>query len=93
MPETTDPLAIARGYADGYAAFDTSELLAVLAPTLRFRQVNPGGYLELDTAHPYIDATRQFLDAYDTHRSAGASAEEMGDRILTTSRIQMHRRR
>ncbi len=57
----------------------------MLAPNLRFRQVNPGGYLELDTAHAYIDATRQFLAAYDTCGSAGASAAEMGDRILTTS--------
>jgi hypothetical protein len=91
MPETTDPLAIARRYADAYAAFDASELLDVLAPSLRFRQVNPGGYLELDSARAYIDATGQFLDTYDKHRSAGASAEEMGDRILTTSRIQLHR--
>ena len=90
MPETTDPLTIARRYAGAYAAFDTSELLEVLAPNLRFRQVNPGGYLELDSAHGYIDATSQFLDTYDTHRSAGASAEQMGDRILTTSRIQLH---
>jgi hypothetical protein len=91
MPETTHPLAVARRYASAYAAFDTSELLDVLALNLRFRQVNPGGYLQLDSAHAYIEATRQFLDAYDTHRSAGASAEEMCDRILTTSRIQMHR--
>jgi SAM-dependent methyltransferase len=90
-PETTDPVTIARRYADAYAAFDTDELLDVLAPNLRFRQVNPGGYLELDSAHAYIDATSQFLDAYDTHRSAGASAEAIGDRILTTSRIRMHR--
>jgi hypothetical protein len=91
MPDTTDPLAVAGRYAGAYAAFDTSELLDVLASNLRFRQVNPGGYLELDSAHAYIDATRQFLDAYDIHQSAGASADEMGDRILTTSRIQLHR--
>jgi hypothetical protein len=63
----------------------------VLAPNLRFRQVNPGGYLELGSARAYIDATSEYLDTYDTQRSAGASAEEMGDRVLTTSRIQMHR--
>jgi hypothetical protein len=80
-------------YAEAYAAFDTSELADVLAPDLRFRQVNPGGYLELSSARAYIDATGQFLDTYDTHRSAGASAEDMGDRILTTSRIQLHRDR
>jgi len=91
MPEATDPLTIGRRYAGVYAAFDTSELLDVLAPNLRFRQVNPGGYPELDSAAAYIDATRQFLDAYDVHRGAGATAEEVGDRILTTSRIQMHR--
>jgi ubiquinone/menaquinone biosynthesis C-methylase UbiE len=93
MPDTTDPLAVARRYADAYAAFDTSELADVLAPNLRFRQVNPGGYLELDSARAYIDATGQFLDTYDTHRSAGASAQQMGDRFLTTSRIQLHRDR
>jgi len=80
MPETTDPLTIGRRYAGAYAAFDTSELLDVLAPNLRFRQVNPGGYLELDNAHAYVDATSQFLDSYDTHSSAGASAEPIGDR-------------
>lgn len=90
MPETTDPLTIARRYAGAYAAFDTRELIEVLAPNLRFRQVNPGGYLELGSAQAYIDATSQFLDTYDTHRAAGASAEQMGDRIVTTSRIQMH---
>jgi SnoaL-like domain len=91
MPETTAALAIARRYADAYAAFDTGELLDVLAPNLRFRQVNPGGYLELDSARAYVEATGQFLGGYDTHRSAGASAEKMGDLVLTTSRIQMHR--
>ena len=91
MDDTADPLTVARRYATAYAAFDTNQLLDVLAPDLRFRQVNPGGYLELDSAHAYIDATRQFLDGYDTHRSAGVSAEEMGDRVVTSSRIQMER--
>lgn len=58
MPDPTDPVAIAPRYADAYAAFDTSELLDVLAPNLRFRQVNPGGYLELDSAQAYIDTTK-----------------------------------
>jgi ubiquinone/menaquinone biosynthesis C-methylase UbiE len=92
-PERTDPLVVAQRYADAYAAFDTGELREVLAPNLRFRQVNPGGYLELDSAHAYIDATRQFLDGYGTHQSAGAVAEELGDRILTASRIELHRDR
>ena len=93
MPQTTDAFAVARRYAGAYAAFDTSELLEVLAPDLRFRQVNPGGYPELESADAYIDATSQFLETYDAHRSAGASAEEFGDRILTTSRIRLHRDR
>lgn len=90
MPETNDPLAVARPYATAYASFDASELLDVLAPSLRLRHVNPSGYLELHSAHAYVDATRQFLDTYDTYRSVGASAEAMGDRILTTSRITTH---
>jgi hypothetical protein len=92
-PARSHPLAVARRYAEAYAAFETSELRDVLAPNLRFRQVNPGGYLELDSPDAYIDATRQFLESFDAHRSAGASAEELGDRILTTSRIQLHRDR
>ena len=59
MPETTDPLAVARRYTDAYAGFDTHELLDALAPNLRFRRINPGGYLELGSAHAYIDAARQ----------------------------------
>jgi hypothetical protein len=84
-------LAVARRYADAYAAFDTEELLAVLAPGLRFRQVNPGGYLELDSAHAYIQATKTLLDGYDSHAAINATAEPIGDVVLTTSRMELDR--
>jgi hypothetical protein len=89
MPDATDPLTIARRYAEAYAAFDVEQLLDVLAPDLEFRQVNPGGYLELERAQAYVDATQTFLDRYDSHAAAEATAAPIGDRILTTSRIEM----
>jgi hypothetical protein len=90
MPDH-DNLTVARRYAEAYAAFDTAELHAVLAPGLQFRQLNPGGYLELDTAQAYIDATSEFLDAYDNHAASSASAERMGDVVVTVSRMELDR--
>jgi len=58
-------IAAARRNADADARFDTGELLDVLTPDLRFRQISPGGYLELDSAASYVEATRAFLDGYD----------------------------
>jgi hypothetical protein len=50
-------LAVARRYAEVYAAFDAETLRSVLHPGPRFRQINPGGYLALDSAAAYINAT------------------------------------
>jgi hypothetical protein len=72
-------LAIARRYANAYAAFDSAELLDVLAPDLRFRQENPGGYLEVNSAQAYVDGTKAFLDGYDTHAAITATV-----RLLAT---------
>jgi SnoaL-like domain len=90
MPEQTDPVAIARRYAQAYASFDTDELLAVLAPDVQFRQVNPGGYLRLDSAKDYINATKEFLDNFERWEAASATAEALGDRVSTTSRLRLH---
>jgi hypothetical protein len=89
MPDNTH-LAIARRYANAYAAFDSAELLDVLAPDLRFRQVNPGGYLEVNSAQAYVDGTKAFLDGYDTHAAITATAERLGDLVLTTSRMRLN---
>jgi hypothetical protein len=90
MPDH-DELAVARRYADAYAAFNTPELLAVLAPDLQFRQINPGGYLKLDSAQAYIDTTNEFLGAYDNHAASSASAERIGDVVVTVSRMELNR--
>lgn len=91
MPATGDQVAVARRYAEAYAAFDAAGLADVLAPDLQFRQVNPGGYLQLDSAQAYIDATRAFLDGFDRCQAAVATAEPLGDRVATTSRLLLHR--
>ncbi len=88
MPDTNH-VDIARRYANAYAAFDTAELRDVLAPNLRFRQVNPGGYLEVDSAQAYINGTKAFLDGYDAHAAITATAERLGDLVLTTSRMRL----
>lgn len=88
MPDSNH-VDIARRYANAYAAFDTAELRNVLAPDLRFRQVNPGGYLEVDSAQAYIDGTKAFLDGYDAHAAITATAEQLGDLVLTTSRMRL----
>jgi len=88
MPK--DPVFVARSYADAYAAFDVPALREALAPTLQFRQINPGGYLSLTTADDYIDATKAFLDGFDRWEPACASAEPFGDRVATTSRLRLH---
>jgi SnoaL-like domain len=90
MPEPTDPVAIARRYAQAYAAFDTDELLAVLAPDVQFRQVNPGGYLQLDSVQAYVNATKEFLDNFERCEAASATAEAFGDRVCTTSRLRLY---
>lgn len=90
MPTADDAVAIARRYAEAYAAFDAPALADVLAPDLQFRQVNPGGYLQLDSAQAYIDATREFLDNFERCQAASASAESLGDRVATTSRLLLH---
>jgi len=85
-----DEVAIARKYAEAYAAFDRDVLRAVLAPDLRFRQVNPGGYLTLTGAEAYLDATADFLQGFASHEPGGARAEPIGDRIATASRLLLH---
>jgi SnoaL-like domain len=80
-------VAVARRYADAYAAFDVETLRAVLDPDLRFRQINPGGYLALDTARAYIDATADFLTRFTDHAAASSRAEPVGDRFATGSRM------
>jgi hypothetical protein len=82
---------VARRYAEAYAAFDPPALLDVLATHLDFRQVNPGGYLHLDSAQAYVDATKEFLDNYEHWEPDSATAEDLGDRVMTTSRLRLHK--
>lgn len=84
-----DPVTVARRYAEAYSAFDEPRLLDVLASDLEFRQVNPGGYLHLHSASAYVDATREFLDTFDRCEAVSASAEPLGDRVATTSRLRL----
>jgi len=92
MPTTDDPVGIARRYAKAYAAFDAAALLDVLAADLQFRQINPGGYLRLDSAQAYVDATREFLDSFERWEAVSATADLLGDRVATTSRMRLHDR-
>ena len=88
--ETSRDVEVARRYAEAYAAFDATALLDVLAADLAFRQVNPGGYLPLTGAQAYIDATRELFDSCDRWEAVAASAESVGDRVVTTSRMRLH---
>lgn len=78
---------VAREYAEAYAAFDRARLAAVLAADLRFRQVNPGGFLTLGSAAEYIDASGDPIEAFAAHEALAADATRVGDRIATSSRM------
>lgn len=82
---------VARRYAQAYAAFDVPALLDILAPHLRFRQANPGGYLELDSAQEYVEVTREFLDTFDHRQPDHTDAEPLGDLAATSSRMLLRR--
>lgn len=86
---TDADLSLARRYAEAYAAFDIETLRSVLDPNLRFRQVNPGGYLTLDSADAYINATADCLTGFTHHAAATARAEPVGNRTATASRMTL----
>jgi hypothetical protein len=87
---TDADVAVARRYAETYAAFDTDILRSVLDPDLRFRRVNPGGFLTLDSSEAYISATADFLAGFNLHAASSARVEPIGDRIATASRMVLH---
>ncbi len=65
---TGDDLAPTRRYAEAYPAFDTDTLRELPAPHLRFRHVNPGGYLGLDSADDDIDGIASQISLTATGR-------------------------
>lgn len=83
---TSDDLA--RRYADAYTAFGPDTLRELPAPHLRLRQVNPGGYLNLDGADASIDTTADFL-RFDSHCAATARANVVGHHIATAPPISL----
>jgi hypothetical protein len=84
---TETDVETARDYARAYAAFDEAAVRVMLADSLVFRQVNPGGYLALDSADGYIAATRDFVSSFDSHGAESFGAGPVGDRVATTSRM------
>jgi ketosteroid isomerase-like protein len=91
MPETAAPPAVAQRYASAYARFDTHELLDVLAPNLRIRQVNPAATLS-SAAHRHTSPPRRlFSTATRPTRPRRQAPTRSAIASSRTSRIQMQR--
>jgi hypothetical protein len=79
---------VARRYTAAYAAFDTDTPRELPAAHLHLRQVDPSGYLGLDSADADIDGTADFRRGFDSRASA-ATADVIGDRIASAPQMSL----